>query len=113
MARGVGRAGTDGALRDPKGLLPGVPGDKSEPSSRCVNDILRLFILRRLDDEKFFLSFRVLGEPVISSSPFSEPSCPKGDGVGRDPAISVGLASNSGGEGCLWFALAAFVSVST
>lgn len=100
-ARGVGNAGTDGAFKDPKGLLPGVPGDTSEFSSRWVKDILRLFILLRLEDEKLFLNLRAVGEPVISSSPFSEPSWPNGDAAGRTAVVSVGLASNNGGEGCL------------
>jgi hypothetical protein len=52
----VGRLGTAGRRRvvDPNGLLIGVPGERSEPSSRCEKEWLRDFMLLRLDDENLF-----------------------------------------------------------
>lgn len=64
--------------------------------------MLRLFMLLKLDEEKFFLNRVADGDPVCcagtDSSPSACPSWPKGDGVGLVADTSVGLASNKGGD---------------
>jgi hypothetical protein len=56
-----GKAGKAG-VRAVYGCVEGVPGDMSDASSKFDRDILRVFILRRLDEEKFLCSFVVEGE---------------------------------------------------
>src|SRR3569833_832070 len=56
VATGVGRLGKAGShALGPKRLLDGGPGERSDPSSIADTDRFRLFMLLRLDDEKFFL----------------------------------------------------------
>ena len=91
----MGRAGTAGRLL--KGLLEGVPGDMSEFSSKLVMD---MFLLLKLDDEKFFLNFCTFGDAdrAVESSFSIRPRWPKGDISVRASDPSVGLASINGGD---------------
>jgi hypothetical protein len=68
---GVGIAGMAGILALPKALLDGVDGDMSDASSRLDKDMLRLFMLRKLEDEKFFRSLVTVGEPDRAPRPSS------------------------------------------
>lgn len=99
-AKGVGSAGIAGVREVPNGvLLDGVPGDISELSSRFVIDMLRLFMLLKLDDEKFFLNLDTFGDeerPVVLSSSSTGPRCLNGEAGGW--RSSDGLASQSGGD---------------
>jgi hypothetical protein len=51
-------------------LLNGVPGDKSDASSIFETDMFRDFMLRKLEDEKFFLNAgrATDGEPAFAST---------------------------------------------
>jgi hypothetical protein len=106
MVTEEGRAGKAG-VRAVYGTVEGVPGDMSEASSRFDRDMLRAFILRRLDEEKFLCSLAV-GEPARvawCSSLSRGPRDANGEPSGRG---SDGLGSTGGDDGLrmigLWLA---------
>lgn len=76
----------------------GVPGDISDPSSRCDTDIFRPFRLRKLDEEKFFFSLLMEGDverPASASSGSCASRGANGESRGR---VSSGLGPTGGDE---------------